>query len=129
MSACERSTWATRRTLLQAALLAMPCAGAVNAFGADDARVRSFDLTIVEGRVADGARSIRVHLGDTVELRWRADRASVIHLHGYDLEIRTEPGNVAVMRFEARATGRFPIETHAPSGRHVNLLYLEVHPR
>jgi FtsP/CotA-like multicopper oxidase with cupredoxin domain len=129
MASYRRTTPITRRRLLQAALPAAQCAFASGVSAQDKVGVRSFDLMVADGRLAAGPRSLRVRQGDTVELRWHTDRVSVIHLHGYDVETRTEPGAVAVMRFEARATGRFPVEMHAPSGRHVTLLYLEVHPR
>ncbi len=35
-----------------------------------------------------------------------------LHLHGYDIEKRIEPGAVTEMTFTARATGRFPVEVH-----------------
>jgi hypothetical protein len=43
--------------------------------------------------------------------------------------VRAAPDTPQVMRFEARATGRFPVEIHGSSGRHTTLIYVEVHPR
>ena len=74
-------------------------------------------------------------LHDRVEINWRADRRTILHLHGYDIEIALGPDKPEAMTFVARATGRFAIETHAPPGeeqpgpRHAVLTYLEVHPR
>jgi hypothetical protein len=34
------------------------------------------------------------------------------HLHGYDVEHETGPGQKAKLRFEADLTGRFEIEDH-----------------
>jgi FtsP/CotA-like multicopper oxidase with cupredoxin domain len=90
---------------------------------------RSFEVTIADGRLGGGARTLEVQRGDKVTLRIGADRATTVHLHGYDIELKIEPGVAAVMAFEAHATGRFPLELHAPSGRHVTLLHVEVHPR
>jgi hypothetical protein len=73
--------------------------------------------------------------GDAVKLRWTADRPMVLHLHGYDIETKVEPGAVAEMAFAARATGRFPIEEHKPDakGGHSHgeapLVRIEVRPR
>ena len=88
---------------------------------------RSFDLRIENGRVVDNVRTVQVQQGEAVELRWSTDRRTVVHLHGYDIEITVNPGQVQVMAFRARVSGRFPIERH--DDRHTVLLYLEVHPR
>jgi hypothetical protein len=93
-----------------------------------------FDLRIENGRVPTAMRTIRVRQGDAVRLRWRSDRTIVVHLHGYDIEAKVEPGVVAEMAFTARATGRFPIEEHKAKqhGGHSHgeaLLRIEVRPR
>jgi hypothetical protein len=94
-----------------------------------------FDLKIEGGKVAQNMRLIRVKQGDTVKLRWTTDRPIVLHLHGYDIERKVEPGAVAEMAFEARATGRFPVEEHKPNakGGHAHgeapLVRIEVRPR
>jgi hypothetical protein len=97
---------------------------------------RTLDLRIEKGRVVDQKGPVRVQQGDAVRLRWRADRALVLHLHGYDIETRVDPGAVAETAFVARATGRYPIHVHVPgvaSGARPHadapLLYVEVHPR
>ena len=71
---------------------------------------------------------MRVQRYDAVEINWSANRRTMLHLHGYDIEITVEPDKPETMSFIARATGRFPIETHAPGDTGV-LIYLEVHPR
>ena len=88
---------------------------------------RRFDLRIENGRVAGNVRTVRVQQGEAVELRWSADRRTIVHLHGYDIEITVNPGQTQVMALRARASGRFPIESHGD--RHTVLVYLEVHPR
>jgi hypothetical protein len=101
-----------------------------------DAAELAFDLKIEHGRVPQNMQLIRVEQGDVVTLRWRVDRPVVLHLHGYDIEKRVEPGTVGTMTFTARATGRFPIHVHAaaPStGGHAAeeapLVHVEVYPR
>ena len=94
----------------------------------------SFDLRIVNGRVQQDLRRIRVKQGDGVKLRWTSDRATVLHLHGYDVEMKVEPGIVAQMSFTARATGKFPVSVHRPKagGGHTHdppLVQIEVQPR
>jgi hypothetical protein len=86
-----------------------------------------YDLRIENGRLAGSLKTIRVRHNDLVEINWSADRRTVLHLHGYDIEATVDAGKPQTMSFAARATGRFPIEIHG--GRHAVLLYLEVHPR
>jgi len=94
-----------------------------------------FDLKIEEGRLAANMRLIRVRQGDAVKLRWTTDRAIALHLHGYDIAVKVEPGAVAEMAFKARAAGRFPVEEHKPNteGGHSHgeapLVRVEVSPR
>ena len=90
---------------------------------------RVFDLTIAHGKLTGGQDTIRVQQGDDVVLRWHSDRPIVLHLHGYEIETRVVPGVVAETRFEARATGRFPVHVHAGQARSETVLvYLEVYP-
>jgi len=111
------------RRLLALLVLMLPLASA--ALAAE----RVVDLTIAHGRLLDGQDTIRVQQGDNVVLRWRSDRPIVLHLHGYEIGMRVMPGVAAEMRFEARATGRFPIHVHAGPGRSEAVLgYFEVYP-
>jgi hypothetical protein len=96
----------------------------------------TFDLRVENGRVAGDMRVVRVKQGDVVTLRWSADRPAILHLHGYDIEKRVEPGTVVEMRFTAAATGRFPVHAHATGARpgnsvneEVPLAYVDVYPR
>ena len=115
-------------------LAALSCAGAT---GVDaQAAELTFNLRLEGGHVPTSMRLVRVTEGDVVRLRWSVDRAVVLHLHGYDIEKRIEPGVVGEMTFTARATGRFPLHAHA-IGADANgegrddapLLYVEVYPR
>jgi hypothetical protein len=89
--------------------------------------LQRFDLRIENGRLAGDLKTIRVQRDDAVEINWSADRRTVLHLHGYDIETIVDAGKPQTMSFTARATGRFPIETHG--GRHTVVIHLEVHPR
>jgi hypothetical protein len=78
-----------------------------------------------------GDRVVRVTEGQEVEIRWQSDEEATIHLHGYDIMTEIAAGGEAVMRFSARAAGRFPIEAHSigtDKNVHVVLVYLEVYP-
>ena len=88
------------------------------------------ELTLTGGELPRDQRVIRVRQGDDVTLRWTTDRPLTIHLHGYDIERALTPGTPVEMRFTARATGRFAIETHAHGEKKERTVgYLEVHPR
>lgn len=95
------------------------------------AEARVFDLAVRASELAPEVRVLRVRQGDEVTLRWTSDRALTIHLHGYDIEKKVpSAGEPTIIRFTARATGRFPIEVHdASHGQPKVLGYLEVHPR
>lgn len=106
----------------------------IGSAGAQGEEIKRFDLRIENGRLADSRKTIQIKRGDTVEISWSADRHTVVHLHGYDIEITLDAVRPKAMSFKARATGRFAIETHdgadaAGKGRHAVLIYLEVHPR
>jgi hypothetical protein len=100
--------------------------------GIAQAAQQTFELRIDHGRVPENMRLIRVLQDDVVTLRWTVDRPVTLHLHGYDIEKHVDPGTVGVMSFEARATGRFPIEVHGAGGKGGSeepLVYVEVYPR
>ncbi len=79
------------------------------------------------GRLPENQRLVRIRQGEEVVLKWTADRAAVLHLHGYDLEAKVSPAAPIEMRFTTTATGWFPIELH--TGTHATIGHLEVHPR
>lgn len=95
------------------------------------AGTRTVDIKVKAGKVI-GFQSIRVLRGDTVVLRWNSDQRLQLHLHGYDVEAIVSPGMPIEMKIHARATGRFPVETHGQSRSgghgHAPLFYLEVYP-
>lgn len=121
-------------TAMLAALVLLTLAAGASRLGAQG-REAAFDLKIEKGKVPQNMRLIRVKQGDAVKLRWTTDRTIILHLHGYDIEKKVEPGAVAEMAFEARATGRFSIEEHKPhaKGGHSHgeapLVRIEVRPR
>ena len=90
----------------------------------------TFDIKIEHGRIPDAMHLMRVHEGDIVTLQWTSDRLVILHLHGYDIEKRVAPDAVTELAFTAYATGRFPIEIHAP-GAHEKapVAIIEVYPR
>ena len=122
---------AGRRVLL----LVLAWTTSVAAFDARAAEL-SFSLRMENGRLPENMRLVRVTQGDVVRLLWSVDRPVTLHLHGYDIERKLEPGTVGEMTFTARATGRFPVHAHATGERagdrvheEAPLLYVEVYPR
>jgi hypothetical protein len=94
----------------------------------------TFELRIERGQLPPAKRLIRIKQGDVVKLRWSSDRPIALHLHGYDIERKVEPGVVAEMSFTARATGRFPVAEHqaGSGGSHTHgapIVQVEVLPR
>jgi hypothetical protein len=95
----------------------------------------TFDLRIERGQVPAKSRLVRVRQDDLVRLRWTSDQPVALHLHGYDIEQKVEPGAISEMKFTARATGRFPVQEHKPQatgGGHTHgapIVQLEVLPR
>jgi hypothetical protein len=116
---------------LPAIFLALPLALSVTGARAEEL---TFELQLVRGQIAAQMRLIRVRQGDVVNLRWSSDRPVALHLHGYDIEQKVQPGAVAQMTFTARATGRFSVQEHKPqsSGGHSHgspIVQIEVLPR
>jgi hypothetical protein len=118
---------ASRRMILQVMLFFALGIGVA----AVQATELAFDLPLRNGQLPKDKQLIRVTEGDVVTLRWSVDRPVVLHLHGYDIEKRFEPGVVGEMKFTARLTGRFPVHAHVAGGKgdETTLLYVEVYPR
>ncbi|MFO0988308.1 MAG: hypothetical protein U1F37_13225 [Alphaproteobacteria bacterium] len=109
--------------------LAASAAGAAAAHGEE----RAFAL-VVGAKPPSAPATLAARKGDAVAIALRSETAAEVHLHGYNLEARLEAGGTATWRFTAHATGRYPINVHAPgtgSGhRHAPpVAYLEVRPR
>ena len=126
-----RTTLSSRYTFAVSALALCMAALVVAALGAEVI----YALRIENGHVPENMRLIRVTQGDVVKLQWSADKPSVVHLHGYDIEKRVVPGVVTDLTFTARATGRFPVNLHgtgaetAGHGHEDTLVTIEVYPR
>jgi FtsP/CotA-like multicopper oxidase with cupredoxin domain len=95
----------------------------------------TYVLRIENGHVPANMQLIRVWQDDTVKLQWTAEKPSIVHLHGYDIERRIVPGAVTELTFTARATGRFQVHLHgnapgpAGHGHEDALVTIEVYPR
>jgi hypothetical protein len=106
--------------------------------GAAQAAETTFDLAIVDGKVAKEKRLIKVHKGDLVRLRLTSNLAGDVHLHAFRLQTKVGPDKLGELAFKAHATGKFRFEWHetklqgkAPTegGHHAEpLATLEVRP-
>lgn len=90
--------------------------------------LKSFNLDIKKGQVEKKLRTIKVVQGDKVELNWKVDKATELHLHGYDIKLNVSPGIPKIMIFDAQIAGRFPIAIHG-GGSHGKVTYLEIYPK
>jgi plastocyanin len=88
-------------------------------------------IDIRGGEVVGGAAEIKVKKGDTVLIVVSADAPDDIHLHGYDVEKKVEPGQPARFNFKANFEGEFEIESHVAedAGRDPLVGTLIVEPR
>jgi len=88
-------------------------------------------IDIRGGKVPGGPAEFRVKHGDRVLLLVGSDTPDDIHLHGYDIEKKVEPGHRADFRFTANLEGEFEIESHVAedAGRDPLLGTLIVEPK
>ena len=116
---------AGRRKLLFAALVfAVPLPAAAEV---------SIEIDVRRRKPEGGVRTVRVQRDDTFVLRVRADEKLEVHIHGYEVLLRVEPGTAASTKIAAKLVGRFPVTAHVGTGgdKHAEptLLYLEVQPK
>ena len=69
-------------------------------------------IDIRGGNLVGEPAEIHAKNGDTVVIVVSADAPDDIHLHGYDIEKKVEPGQPATFRFKANLEGEFEIESH-----------------
>jgi hypothetical protein len=88
-------------------------------------------IQIRGGEVVGGPAEVKVKKDDTVVIVVSADAPDDIHLHGYDIEKKVEPGQPARFRFNAKFEGEFEIESHVAedAGRDPLVGTLIVEPR
>jgi hypothetical protein len=86
------------------------------------------DIPLTETGVPAHLRTIRVHEGDELVLRWTSETEADLHLHGCRVTAHVRPGEAAEMRLLAAISGRFAVEAHSPTGER-RPIYLEAHPQ
>ena len=89
---------------------------------------QSFSVEIKGGRVK-GDETLKVHQGDEVQIRLSSDQPMVLHLHGYEIDVKVAPPTPALLTFKADLAGRFPLHEHREgAGNHRAVLFIEVYP-
>jgi FtsP/CotA-like multicopper oxidase with cupredoxin domain len=88
-------------------------------------------IQIQGGEVVGGAPSITVKSGDVVNIVVSADAPDDIHLHGYDIEKKVEPGQPARFKVKTNLEGSFEMESHVAEDAGMDPLVarLNVEPR
>jgi hypothetical protein len=86
---------------------------------------RRIRVTVADGAVAGGVKTVRVTQGEQVVLVVRADVSDHVHLHGYDRIANVGPGAPAELGFRATIAGRFEVELE---DRKLRILEVEVRP-
>jgi hypothetical protein len=85
----------------------------------------TFQVTVEGGKPVGGVETIKADKGDNVRFVVSSDVGDEIHVHGYDISKRVEPGGKATFSFKARIDGIFEIELEE---RGVQIAELEVEP-
>ncbi len=87
-------------------------------------------IEIRGGEVVGGPKTIKVTKGDRVRIVVSADAEDDIHLHGYDIEKKVEPGKPARFDLVASIEGQFEMESHVAedAGREPLVANLVVEP-
>jgi hypothetical protein len=68
------------------------------------------EAKVTGNQVETAGRRVRIDLGQKVRVQVEADRAEVVHVHGYDLKADVAPGKPAVIDFTANVPGVFEVE-------------------
>lgn len=121
----------SRKGICLLGLLLVTCIPCMN-LAAEEAGVKRIELVISEREVQIQDKTIRLTMGESVEMVWSSDEAGELHLHGYDINFEVSPDAPTIVTFTAHATGRFPVTSHGFGGEtthgHKALLYIEVYP-
>lgn len=88
--------------------------------------IKTFDLSVKDGKLASGPEVIQVHEGDNVTINVTSDADQELHLHGYDKRLNLKKGVSLPLMFQANLTGRFIYELE---DKKIDLGALEVLPK
>lgn len=74
--------------------------------------VELFEFEIAGGVATPPLDRATVEQGSQVRIMVTSDQPDELHLHGYDLDAQTAPGEPGVIEFVADRAGLFELETH-----------------
>jgi hypothetical protein len=69
-------------------------------------------VVIKSGKPVGGVRGLKFVKGDDARIQVSVDKPNVLHLHGYNIELRATPQKPAVFKFKATNEGQFELESH-----------------
>jgi hypothetical protein len=102
-----------------------PGSGTPTPSGSPTADQELFEFAISGGQASPPLDRVTVALGRTVRIVVTSDQADEVHLHGYDLDAHTGPGEPGVIEFVADQAGLFELETHETGLVLLQLLVVE----
>lgn len=86
---------------------------------------RVIDLSVLQTQPLS-VQSYSAKQGQVVIINVQSERQDELHLHGYDLTLDIEPGQLATLEFLAEHAGRFELELH---DSHQSLGVIEIQPQ
>jgi hypothetical protein len=69
-------------------------------------------VQIKSGKPVGGVRGLKFTKGDDARIQVSVDKPHLLHLHGYDIEIKATPKKPAMFKFKASNEGQFELESH-----------------
>ena len=83
----------------------------------EEKKVNEIDI-VISGGIVEGEETVVVGKNQQVKLHFTSDQEMTVHLHGYDIEKKIPESGKGTIMFDAHATGRFPVTTHASDEDH-----------
>ena len=69
-------------------------------------------VAIKDGRPVGGVKGLKFTKGDDARIEVSVDKPHVLHLHGYNIELKATPQKPGVFKFKASTEGQFELESH-----------------
>src|ERR1700730_17784393 len=84
-------------------------------------QARAYHLAVGGGHLTEGPNVLDATQGDQITLAVSVDKASTLHLHGYENVLQAQPGSDATLSFTAARAGFFPLALHNSDGSEATL--------
>jgi hypothetical protein len=69
-------------------------------------------ISIKNGRPVGGVKGLKFTKGDDARIEVSVDKPHILHLHGYNIELKATPQKPGVFKFKATTEGQFELESH-----------------